>query len=157
MSLCHGFCQTIATLSNIPMSASHWLMLEPGGIELGNFLKPRVLLAKSLGLMLVLGAAMPVGKERTWGERTFTVESGWTRYDKVVFMWIHQGFNGDLMGSWWLFSGLAWILHMSHTVTWFLGLLIYGIMTTHNSRDTHLQSSFSSWLTLVWVKSLGCW
>jgi len=33
------------------------------GIELGNFLKPRVLVAKSLGLMLVLGAAMPVGKE----------------------------------------------------------------------------------------------
>eukprot|EP00435_Cladocopium_sp_Y103_P024385 s64_g6.t1 len=31
------------------------------GIELGNFLKPRVLLAKSLGLMLVLGAAMPEG------------------------------------------------------------------------------------------------
>lgn len=33
------------------------------GIELGNFLKPRVLVAKSFGLMLVLGAAMPVGKE----------------------------------------------------------------------------------------------
>ncbi|CAK9036708.1 unnamed protein product [Durusdinium trenchii] len=33
------------------------------GIELSNFLQPRVLAAKSLGLTLVLGASMPVGKE----------------------------------------------------------------------------------------------
>jgi len=33
------------------------------GISLENFLKPRVLAAKSIGLMLVLGESLPVGKE----------------------------------------------------------------------------------------------
>ena len=44
-----------------------------GGIELGNFLKPRVLLAKSFGLMLVLGASMPVGKDR-WSAASLRVQ-----------------------------------------------------------------------------------
>lgn len=42
-----------------------------GGIELSNFLQPRVLAAKSLGLTLVLGASMPVGKDRACHEKEF--------------------------------------------------------------------------------------
>ena len=77
-----------------------------GGIQLERFLSAKVLLAKSVGLALVLGAALPVGKaggavpgglgEGPVGEGR---SGGWVRCGRWGPVWEVDGWGGEGLGG----------------------------------------------------------